>query len=144
MTGEDDKSYPLESGENADSVTPPSHPEEEPDIVASRGVEALPLEEVDIESLDLPDRSQEPEETEQFEMEIEPDSDYVKSLDICPNCGKAMGKARNLICLKCGFDLKTMKVIETKTGDTTLEEIEAQNKKIEELERIVKELQENK
>ncbi len=129
MTGEDDKSYPLESDENADSVTPPSLPPEEPDIVASRGVEALPLEEVDIESLDLPDRSEEPEETEQFEMEIEPDSDYVKSLDICPNCGKAMGKTRNLICLKCGFDLKTMKVIETKTGETTIEEVEAENKK---------------
>ena len=129
MTGEDDKSYPLESGENAEPATPPSLPEEDPDIVVSRGVEALPLEDLDLESLDLPDRSEEPEETDQFELEIEPDSDYVKSLDICPNCGKSMGKARNLICLNCGFDLKTMKVIETKTGETTLEEIEAQDKK---------------
>jgi len=129
MTGEDDKSYPLESGENAEPATPPSLPEEDPDIVVSRGVEALPLEAVDLESLDLPDRSEEPEETDQFELEIEPETDYVKSLDICPNCGKAMGKARNLICLKCGFDLKTMKVIETKTGETTIEEIETENKK---------------
>lgn len=133
MTGEDDKSYPLESGDHAEPATPPSLPqeesEEEPDIVVSRGVEALPLEEVDLESLDLPDRSVEPQETKQFEMEIEPESDYVKSLDICPNCGKAMGKTRNLICLKCGFDLKTMKVIETKTGETTIEEVEAENEK---------------
>ena len=129
MTGEDDKSYPLESGENAEPATPPSIPEEDPDIVVSRGVEALPLEELDLESLDLPDRSEEPEETDQFELEIEPETDYVKSLDICPNCGKAMGKTRNLICLKCGFDLKTMKVIETKTGETTIEEIETENKK---------------
>lgn len=129
MTGEDDKSYPLESGENAEPATPPSLPEEEPDIVVSRGVEALPLEEVDLESLDLPDHSGEPQETQQFELEIEPESDYVKSLDVCPNCGKAMGKTRNLICLKCGFDLKTMKVIETKTGETTVEEVEAENEK---------------
>lgn len=129
MTGEDDKSYPLESGENAEPATPPSLPEEEPDIVVSRGVEAFPLEEVDLESLDLPDHSGEPQETQQFELEIEPESDYVKSLDICPNCGKAMGKTRNLICLKCGFDLKTMKVIETKTGETTVEDVEVEQKK---------------
>ena len=109
MTGEDDKSYPLESGENAEPATPPSLPEVEPDIVVSRGVEAFPLEEVDLESLDLPDHSGEPQETQQFELEIEPKSDYVKSLDVCPNCGKAMRKTRNLTCLQSRLALQTRK-----------------------------------
>ncbi|MCI0363426.1 MAG: hypothetical protein L0219_06055 [Phycisphaerales bacterium] len=41
----------------------------------------------------------------------------VKELDVCPNCGASMRGSEMLVCLRCGFDLKTMRVIETKTGE---------------------------
>jgi hypothetical protein len=43
----------------------------------------------------------------------------VKELDVCPNCGASMRGADTLVCLRCGFDLKTMRVIKTATGETT-------------------------
>jgi hypothetical protein len=42
-------------------------------------------------------------------------------LDVCPNCGAPMPEAKQLVCLRCGFDLKTLKVVKTKTG---VEEVE--------------------
>ncbi len=48
----------------------------------------------------------------------------VKALDICPNCGSPMRESKTLVCLRCGFDLKTMQVIKTVTGEVTAEEIE--------------------
>ena len=35
-----------------------------------------------------------------------------KELDVCPNCGASMRGAETLVCLRCGFDLKTMRVID--------------------------------
>lgn len=40
----------------------------------------------------------------------------VKSLNVCPNCGAPMTASDALVCLRCGFDLKTMKVVATTTG----------------------------
>ncbi len=42
----------------------------------------------------------------------------VKALDTCPNCGASMAGSDTLLCLRCGFDLKTLKVIKTVTGET--------------------------
>lgn len=41
----------------------------------------------------------------------------VKALDTCPNCGASMAATDTLLCLRCGFDLKTLKVIKTVTGE---------------------------
>src|SRR5262245_21124318 len=43
-----------------------------------------------------------------------------KELDICPNCGASMRGAETLVCLRCGFDLKTMRVIQTATGESAI------------------------
>jgi hypothetical protein len=39
----------------------------------------------------------------------------IKALDVCPNCGSPMGPVDTVVCMRCGFDLKTLKVIKTKT-----------------------------
>ena len=118
----DDKSYPIQPRDEPGAASPEDQKRhEQPDIEVSRGVEPLPIENVDFASLNLPRREDGPEE-KTFEREIEEDSDYIHSLDICPNCGKTMGGTRNLICMHCGFDLKTMKVIQTAKGEVTVEE----------------------
>jgi hypothetical protein len=38
-------------------------------------------------------------------------------LDVCPNCGAPMRTGDTLVCMRCGFDLKTMTVVKTKTGE---------------------------
>lgn len=47
----------------------------------------------------------------------------IESLDVCPNCGATMRGTDELVCLRCGFDLKSMKVIETRTGEDSVDEI---------------------
>ena len=37
--------------------------------------------------------------------------DSIHALDVCPNCGANMPGSGTLVCLRCGFDLKTLKVI---------------------------------
>jgi hypothetical protein len=56
--------------------------------------------------------------------EPEPEPSGVQALDVCPNCGSPMRGRDTLVCMRCGFDLKAMKVIETETGQTTEEEEE--------------------
>ncbi len=41
----------------------------------------------------------------------------VKSLDVCPNCGANMATGV-VVCLRCGYDLKSLKVLETVSGGT--------------------------
>ncbi|HWB18963.1 MAG TPA: hypothetical protein VG711_01590 [Phycisphaerales bacterium] len=38
------------------------------------------------------------------------------SLDVCPNCGAPMRGKDTLLCLRCGFDLKSNKVVKTTVG----------------------------
>ena len=40
----------------------------------------------------------------------------AKRPETCPNCGAPMTESDALLCLRCGFDLKTLSVVETKTG----------------------------
>ena len=49
----------------------------------------------------------------------------VKQLDICPSCGANMPGPNEVVCLRCGFDLKTMKLVKTRTGDVEVDEAEA-------------------
>lgn len=48
----------------------------------------------------------------------------IKALDICPNCGSPLGGVDAVVCLRCGFDFKTLKVIKVETGETTAPESE--------------------
>jgi hypothetical protein len=66
---------------------------EAPKVVPSGSAEPLPLED------DTP-QSMRP----------------IKDLDVCPNCGAAMGGTGEILCLRCGFDLKTMKQVNVQTG----------------------------
>jgi hypothetical protein len=49
-------------------------------------------------------------------------SSDVHALDVCPECGAPMRDSDQLVCMRCGFDLKTMKRIETATGSTSVDE----------------------
>jgi hypothetical protein len=42
----------------------------------------------------------------------------VAALDVCPNCGSPLGGVDIVVCLRCGFDMKSLKVIETDTKGT--------------------------
>jgi hypothetical protein len=44
------------------------------------------------------------------------DPAVIRALDVCPNCGSPLGGVDSVVCLRCGFDLKTLKVIKTETG----------------------------
>jgi hypothetical protein len=48
----------------------------------------------------------------------------VKELDVCPNCGASMRGEDTLVCLRCGFDLKTNRVVQTVTGEVAPEQLE--------------------
>ncbi|MHC4106720.1 MAG: zinc ribbon domain-containing protein [Planctomycetota bacterium] len=41
----------------------------------------------------------------------------VRSLDVCPNCGANMASGV-VVCLRCGYDLKSLKVLKTVSGGT--------------------------
>ncbi len=47
---------------------------------------------------------------------------HVKGLDVCPNCASPLGGVDAVVCLRCGFDMKTLKVIKVKTGETVAPE----------------------
>ena len=46
----------------------------------------------------------------------------VKDLDVCPNCGEPMRDSKTLVCMRCGFDMKTMTVVKTEVGEIDEEE----------------------
>jgi hypothetical protein len=46
----------------------------------------------------------------------------VKALDVCPNCGSPLGGVDVVVCLRCGFDMKSLKVIATDTKGTVAAE----------------------
>ena len=54
--------------------------------------------------------------------EVPREPSAIKALDICPNCGSPLGGVDAVVCLRCGFDLKTLKVIKVETGETTVPE----------------------
>ena len=60
------------------------------------------------------------------EVADEPDS--IRALDICPNCGSTLPSIDAVVCLRCGFDFKTLKVIRTDTAGTVEPEVEPEEK----------------
>ncbi len=40
----------------------------------------------------------------------------IRALDVCPNCAAPLGGVDAVVCLRCGFDMKTLKVLKTATG----------------------------
>ncbi len=92
---------------------------------AKRSVWIEPGEGVEPVELEPDDGSREPTEGDNGANETEePSKSSVKALDVCPNCGATMREGNLLVCLRCGFDLKTLRVLETQTGDEIQDEDE--------------------
>jgi hypothetical protein len=115
MNEEPKDTYSFESHPSADpSGAPPSPPPAAasdvprvgrpigsgggPVIVPSSNVEPLPLE-------------------DEVPLSMRP----IKDLDTCPNCGASMGSTGEIVCMRCGFDLKTMKQVKVQTGVVEVE-----------------------
>jgi len=112
-TPDDGDEAPASGGEGA---APPGG-EEKP----GKGPRPLDLEPPEPSAADGTSReAAAPESTGRPEPEPEPSG--VRALDVCPNCGSPMRGRDTLLCMRCGFDLKSLKVIETETGQTTEEE----------------------
>ena len=85
---------------------------------AQRSARVEPGEGVEPLELEPDDGSREPTDGENGASETEePSKSSVKALDVCPNCGATMRQGNLLVCLRCGFDLKTLRVLETQTGE---------------------------
>lgn len=76
------------------------------------------LDPADAEPPEPPEPPEHPEPPESPEPQDPPEPSAVKALDVCPNCGSPMGGADAVVCLRCGFDLKSLKVIKVNTGET--------------------------
>ncbi len=76
----------------------------------------------DLEPVDEPKPEVAPEVAPDIAPEVTPadaavpDPDSIKALDVCPNCGAPMGSVDVVVCMRCGFDLKALKVIKTAKG----------------------------
>jgi hypothetical protein len=57
--------------------------------------------------------------------QAEPES--IRALDVCPNCGSPLGGVDTVVCLRCGYDMKAMKVIKTDTKASEAEPEEAES-----------------
>ncbi len=94
---------------------------------AKRSARVDPSEGVEPLELEPDDGSREPTDGDNGKSETEePNKSSVKALDVCPNCGATMREGNLLVCLRCGFDLKTLRVLETQTGEEIQEEDEGE------------------
>ena len=92
---------------------------------AKRSARVEPGEGVEPLELEPDDGSREPTDGDCSASETEaPPKSSVKALDVCLNCGATMRQGNMLVCLRCGFDLKTLRVLETQTGEEIQEEDE--------------------
>lgn len=92
---------------------------------AQRSARVEPGDGVEPLELEADAGSREPTDGDNGASEIEePSKSSVKALDVCPNCGSTMREGNMLVCLRCGFDLKTLRVLETQTGEQEQEEDE--------------------
>ena len=55
----------------------------------------------------------------------DPAASGVHALDVCPNCGSPMRGGDTIVCLECGYDLKTMTVVETVSGGAGSDDADA-------------------
>ncbi len=42
----------------------------------------------------------------------------IGDLDVCPNCGAALPGSDDVVCMRCGFDLRTLRTLETAATQT--------------------------
>lgn len=111
---QDPEQYPIQDSSEGDppSQDPAKRPAhiERPDDV----------EPVELEPEDKPNQSAQKDDA--ASDSDEPAKPGVRELDICPNCGAPMREGNRLVCLRCGFDLKTLQVLKTETGEQVEEE----------------------
>ena len=50
----------------------------------------------------------------EHESQPEPKSTTISDLDVCPSCGAALPGAEDVVCMRCGYDLRTLRPLETK------------------------------
>jgi len=69
-----------------------------------------------------------PEQTGEADDQPDPEPpakpSHIKGLDVCPNCASPLGGVDAVVCLRCGFDMKTLKVIKVETGETVVPDAE--------------------
>lgn len=106
--------YPLQPDDDTSAGSAqPRPPQHGPRVDPAPGVEPVPLETAD----ERPAEMEPPVGPPSAEAEAAESS--VKALDVCPNCGAGMRTSGTLVCMRCGFDLKSLRVIETVTGEST-------------------------
>lgn len=79
-------------------------------VERSESVEPLPLED---------------DETGEVQRPVPPPPSSTMAQDVCPNCGAVLPDGHSLLCLRCGFDLKTNQVVTTRTGVVEVSAAEA-------------------
>jgi hypothetical protein len=132
---EDDDDLVIEESSHSAAPSPAPSPQPRPPAPGVGGVvprpadvEPLPLEiEEPRSGVTLPRRAGGADVHAGRPIGVEPAEtakSHVKSLDVCPNCGANMSGAGELVCLRCGFDLKTMKKVTTRTGTVEVDDEE--------------------
>ena len=111
---------------------PPDDPEDKPeayDPQESSGTEHTPDEGAARTPARKPSEEFGPLDLE----EPEPAASHAETLDVCPNCGAPMEGIDTLVCLRCGFDLKTLRVIESAVVESEVDEEEDESARAEPL-----------
>lgn len=87
----------------------------------------------------LPPESDHPGDTPESRIELEPLEEdrfsklnhgdplehppHVQDLDVCPNCGASLAGESTVVCLRCGFDLRTLRAIETEAVSGSADDV---------------------
>lgn len=122
---EQPKPYPVGPGEASPAASKESL-QQAHSLKVERGDDAQPLA---LEPEAPPEKNTPRGEAESSAGQTE---SSVKALDTCPNCGASMAATDTLLCLRCGFDLKTLKVIKTVTGEAAKVEQDEQDEQEDE------------
>lgn len=91
---------------------------------AQHSAQVTPSDDVEPMELEADDRPHESADDATAIESDEPAKSSVRALDVCPNCGAPMREGNRIVCLRCGFDLKTLQVLKTQTGEQTEQEEE--------------------
>ena len=91
---------------------------------AQHSAQVTPSDDVEPMELEADDQPHESADDATAIESDEPAKSGVRALDVCPNCGAPMREGNRIVCLRCGFDLKTLQVLKTETGEQTEQEQE--------------------
>lgn len=125
---------PDQDSEKNDSYSVEDHAQGDPNDQAPQQNSPKVQPGDDVRPLDLEDSSTENAQQDSS-TSSEPESkakakSHVKGLDVCPNCGSTMRESDTLVCMRCGFDLKTLQVLKTTTGEVTIEELDEEDEDV--------------